>query len=286
MKFYEKHPITQCLKHGHNIMFKYCYHYLPGGYYHDFKETSTFREQYMEHPVSLPLSDKNTQIQTRSDKLFKGLTIMVKTVQIHSQNHVHIYKDGFANEPTSCNKQHYCYNYSSHHARLIHNRPNHYYAFYFQKIRHMSLFTSSKLYNSEYLFQRQLYTDLLLMRYSERFWTLDPESQRTFAKSASRTQLKRGKWKGSWVEASRLCKSVGGSLPILISKAEQDELMALLKFSYGIQPPHPLIYIGLVQHKVRKKHIKVYLSAGKGNYFFVTLCLLGCRLVHYVSLFI
>ena len=48
---------------------------------------------------------------------------------------------------------------------------------------------------------------------------------------------------GTWNEASGLCKSVGGYLPIIRSRVEQDEIMALLGSSHG--PPMKLIFIGL-----------------------------------------
>ncbi len=47
----------------------------------------------------------------------------------------------------------------------------------------------------------------------------------------------------SWNDASRLCGSVGGFLPILIDKDELNQFLSLLKFS---MPPLQAVFIGLV----------------------------------------
>ena len=241
--------LGRCIRFGSESMFHYCYRYFPGGYYHDFSEIFTFTEQQKHHAVSLPLANKQTTFKHNSDMNVTGIVIL-RTVQIHSENFVHIYKEGFTNEPTTCRKEHYCYNYSAHYTRLKQQKPRNYYAFYHHKIEHMSLFTSTKLYKTDAMFKIGPYVEDIAMRLTENIWLSGMEEQRLLIEKASRRKLANGQWKGNWVEASKLCKSVAGYLPILASKAEQDELMALLKFSYGIQPPYPLLFIGLVQQKV------------------------------------
>ena len=49
----------------------------------------------------------------------------------------------------------------------------------------------------------------------------------------------------SWVEASFICRSAGGSLPILRSKEELDELMKLLKLGHRFSAVD-FLFIGLV----------------------------------------
>ncbi len=49
----------------------------------------------------------------------------------------------------------------------------------------------------------------------------------------------------SWIEASLLCKSFGGFLPIVTSRDELMEIISLLKLSKQI-PPLEVIYLGLV----------------------------------------
>ncbi len=200
----------------------------------------SFTEEHSQYAMFLPLTDKNTIIVTAGHHFKSNCTM--KTVQLCSHNYAHIYKEGFSNEQTICREQHHCYNYSSHYTRLKRQKPGHYYAFYDHKIEHMSLFFSTKLYNSAYLFRQALHTEIMQVRYSELFWKFPAEAQCEIMLRVNKTALKK--------EGAKLCKSVGGTLPIMTSKAEQDELMALLKFSFGIQPPYPLIYIGLIQHKV------------------------------------
>ena len=49
--------------------------------------------------------------------------------------------------------------------------------------------------------------------------------------------------KKSWTEADELCRSAGGTLPIIRSKDELNELINLLQFEKGL-PPIELIYLG------------------------------------------
>ncbi len=249
MEFHEKKAIERCTMHGNDTMFKFCYHYLPGGYYHHFEETFHFTDPHKQHAMSLPLTDKKSVIQPVPARNY-GDNVLVKSVQLFSHSLVHLYMDGFTNERTNCRKHFHCYNYSSHYARLKLMKHGYYFAFYHHKIKHMSLLYSSELYNLESLYKKQPNTDRAIMRFSDQFWTLDPEYQKELLLSVSRVTLSRGQWNGNWMEACRLCKSVSGSLPVLTSKREQDEVLALLKFSYGIHPPYPLIYIGLFRQKV------------------------------------
>ena len=48
----------------------------------------------------------------------------------------------------------------------------------------------------------------------------------------------------TWIHASELCRSAGGTLPILRSKEELDELITLLKVGKGLAAVE-LIFIGL-----------------------------------------
>ena len=48
----------------------------------------------------------------------------------------------------------------------------------------------------------------------------------------------------SWIEASNLCKSIGGTLPLLRNRDELEEIIAFLKLSEDI-PPVEGLYIGL-----------------------------------------
>ena len=50
----------------------------------------------------------------------------------------------------------------------------------------------------------------------------------------------------SWHEAFLICGILGGSLPILASKNELDDLIALMKLS-PVMPPVDALYIGLTQ---------------------------------------
>ena len=58
----------------------------------------------------------------------------------------------------------------------------------------------------------------------------------------------------SWTEASNICKSIGGNLPLLRNRDELNEIIAFLKLSKHI-PPVKGLYIGLrrnVKHQVTK----------------------------------
>ena len=48
----------------------------------------------------------------------------------------------------------------------------------------------------------------------------------------------------SWNEASDACQSIGGSLPIIRSREELDELIALVKLS-SFFPPSDFIFVNL-----------------------------------------
>ena len=48
----------------------------------------------------------------------------------------------------------------------------------------------------------------------------------------------------SWNDATSMCKDIGGFLPIIRSKSEMDEFIALVTFSQYI-PPQDKIFIGL-----------------------------------------
>ena len=50
--------------------------------------------------------------------------------------------------------------------------------------------------------------------------------------------------RGAWNEASDLCKSAGGSLPIIRDKEDQEEIMSMLTLSRYI-PPIEVLFIGL-----------------------------------------
>ena len=66
----------------------------------------------------------------------------------------------------------------------------------------------------------------------------------------------------SWFQAAELCKSVRGTLPIIRSRAELNELINLIKYSNGL-PPIELVYVGWkIKHKVRDLLIR-YLESGK-----------------------
>ena len=54
----------------------------------------------------------------------------------------------------------------------------------------------------------------------------------------------------SWIEAHKACKSVGGNLPILRNRDEQDELISLVRISDYRPPQMVILFIGLVGHKV------------------------------------
>ena len=53
----------------------------------------------------------------------------------------------------------------------------------------------------------------------------------------------------TWIEASKLCKSMGGSLPLIRSQEELTELITFLKLSQDM-PPVEALYIGLFYSKV------------------------------------
>ena len=59
--------------------------------------------------------------------------------------------------------------------------------------------------------------------------------------------------KGTWIEAHKACKSVGGNQPIFNSKDEQDELISLIKLSEYRPPQMVILFIGLLGHKVGKE---------------------------------
>ena len=54
---------------------------------------------------------------------------------------------------------------------------------------------------------------------------------------------------GTWREACNMCESIGGHLPVLRSREEQDQVMSFLKiFKHMI--PISVMFIGLVNEKV------------------------------------
>ena len=67
----------------------------------------------------------------------------------------------------------------------------------------------------------------------------DVKWSRGFFKTDKRLNVKK-----SWTEADELCRSAGGTLPIIRSKDELDELISLVQFEKGL-PPIELIYMGL-----------------------------------------
>lgn len=60
----------------------------------------------------------------------------------------------------------------------------------------------------------------------------------------------------TWIEANKLCQSVGGNLPIMRSREELDELIALTKLSTSI-PPIQGIFTGLVSTPKSKVNISL-----------------------------
>ena len=58
------------------------------------------------------------------------------------------------------------------------------------------------------------------------------------------TQQSKGKVAKSWTEVSNLCKSIGGTLPLLRNRGELDEIIAFLKLSEDM-PPVEGLYVGL-----------------------------------------
>ena len=56
--------------------------------------------------------------------------------------------------------------------------------------------------------------------------------------------------KGSWNEAANVCAKLGGYLPIIRSKDEQDELISILKLPSITPPLMNIIFIGLRNYKV------------------------------------
>ena len=57
-------------------------------------------------------------------------------------------------------------------------------------------------------------------------------------------QQSKGKVAKSWTEVSNLCKSIGGTLPLLRNRDELDEIIAFLKLSEDM-PPVEGLYVGL-----------------------------------------
>ena len=55
--------------------------------------------------------------------------------------------------------------------------------------------------------------------------------------------------KSSWNEASELCESVGGSLPTINSKKDQNDIISLLISHY--LPPIKVVFLGLVMNSSR-----------------------------------
>ena len=84
------------------------------------------------------------------------------------------------------------------------------------------------------------YQDLQYHRISSSPWQkhFDVKWSRGFFKTDDRLNVKK-----SWTEADELCRSAGGTLPIIRSKDELNELIDLLQFEKGL-PPIELIYLG------------------------------------------
>ena len=72
----------------------------------------------------------------------------------------------------------------------------------------------------------------------------------------------------SWIEASLLCRSAGGSLPILRSKEELDELITLLKLGHKFAAVE-FLFIGLVFNKmVNSSYLPYFLQHGHFDILF------------------
>ena len=70
----------------------------------------------------------------------------------------------------------------------------------------------------------------------------------------------------SWFQATELCKSAGGTLPIIRSREELNELINLIKYSKGL-PPIELVYVGWkIKHQVGGLLIR-YLDQENGTLF-------------------
>ena len=67
--------------------------------------------------------------------------------------------------------------------------------------------------------------------------------------------------KKSWMEASTLCRHAGGTLPVIRSKDELEELISLLKFGNGL-PPIAFIFLGL-QMNFKVGNINLYFISCK-----------------------
>ena len=66
------------------------------------------------------------------------------------------------------------------------------------------------------------------------------------------TQQSKGKVIKSWTEASKFCKSIGGTLPLLRNRDELDEIIAFLKLSKDM-PPVEGLYIGI--HRIFRSQV-------------------------------
>ena len=73
----------------------------------------------------------------------------------------------------------------------------------------------------------------------------------------------------SWIEASKLCRSAGGTLPIIRSREELDELMSLLKYGSAL-PPIEILYLGFITNaKVSKIELDLRpIPRGRAKDFF------------------
>ena len=60
----------------------------------------------------------------------------------------------------------------------------------------------------------------------------------------------------TWIEASKFCKSIGGSLPLIRNKEELTDLITFLKLSHDM-PPVNVLYIGLLFSKVENYKLKI-----------------------------
>ena len=58
------------------------------------------------------------------------------------------------------------------------------------------------------------------------------------------------KWDGTWNEASELCESVGGHLPVFNSRDDMEEVLTIFK-TIHYMPAVPAIYIGLTSDESR-----------------------------------
>ena len=60
-------------------------------------------------------------------------------------------------------------------------------------------------------------------------------------------------FRGTWLEAYKLCYHFGGFLPILRSKEELDQLISILKLPVIPPPPMKIMFIGLTSYRVSTK---------------------------------